>query len=66
MRTIATPPRSGAGRWFAWLMAVSFIGVAAFMLALGSAGDGVTLLWVIVFGVVGVVLLLRLVSNPTR
>ena len=65
-RTFANPPSSGAGRWFAWIMALSMIAVAVVPLAIGAPGDAISWLITIIFGIAGVVLILRLLGGPSR
>lgn len=62
-RTIASPPRSGAGRWLAWLLALTFVSIAVFGIVFG---DGVTVVVGIVFGIAGVVVLLRRIGGSSR
>jgi hypothetical protein len=65
-KTIGSPPRSGPGRWFAWLICASFLIMAGAMIAFGGLRDGLALAMVIVSGIIGVVLLLRLLGSRAR
>jgi hypothetical protein len=65
-RNLANPPRSGAGRLFAWLQALILCGIGVAGVSAGLVGNWLWLVFGIVFGGAGVVVLSRLVGSRRR
>ncbi|HEX5167116.1 MAG TPA: hypothetical protein VFV93_17050 [Thermomicrobiales bacterium] len=62
-RTLANPPRRGAGRWFAWIQALVLCASGIAGITFGLDGDLLPLAFGILFGIAGIVVLSRLIGS---